>query len=146
MCSSDLKSGDSNAAEAFRRVTGVSVVGGKFVYVRGLGDRYTNTQVNNSPIPSPEPEKRTVPLNLFSTSIIESISAIKTFTPDMPGTFAGGTVQVKTKAYPDRMILDLKTGMSYNSNFRQENPYQVSFIGKNDIWGYDNGQIGRAHV
>ena len=133
------KSGDSNAAEAFRRVTGVSVVGGKFVYVRGLGDRYTNTQVNNSPIPSPEPEKRTVPLNLFSTSIIESISAIKTFTPDMPGTFAGGTVQIKTKAYPDRMIVDLKTSVSDNSNFRLDNPYQVSFIGKNDIWGYDNG-------
>jgi len=62
------------------------------VYVRGLGDRYTQTQMNGVPVPSPNPEKKTVPLNMFSSSLIESITAAKTFTPDLPGAFAGGSV------------------------------------------------------
>jgi hypothetical protein len=89
------KAGDSNAADAFRRVTGVSVVD-NIVAVRGLGDRYTNTQLNNSDLATPEPEKRAVPLDLFSISIISGLSAKKTFTPDLPGTFAGGVVNIKT--------------------------------------------------
>ena len=108
------KAGDSNAADAFRRVTGVSVVD-NIVAVRGLGNRYTNTQLNNSDLATPEPEKRAVPLDLFSVSIISGLSAKKTFTPDLPGTFAGGVVNIQTLAYPDRRIMKLKFGSGINS-------------------------------
>ncbi len=126
------KAGDSNAADAFRRVTGVSVVD-NIVAVRGLGDRYTNTQLNNSDLATPEPEKRAVPLDLFSISIISGLSAKKTFTPDLPGTFAGGVVNIKTLAYPDRKIMKLKFGAGTissidNSRFRTSNN-GINFFG-----------------
>ena len=132
------KAGDSNAADAFRRVTGVSVVD-NIVAVRGLGDRYTNTQLNNSDLATPEPEKRAVPLDLFSISIISGLSAKKTFTPDLPGTFAGGVVNIKTLAYPDRKIMKLKFGAGTissidNSRFRTSNN-GINFFG---IDGNDN--------
>ena len=126
------KAGDSNAADAFRRVTGVSVVD-NIVAVRGLGDRYTNTQLNNSDLATPEPEKRAVPLDLFSISIISGLSAKKTLTPDLPGTFAGGVVNIKTLAYPDRKIMKLKFGAGTissidNSRFRTSNN-GINFFG-----------------
>ena len=84
------KSGDSNAAEAMRRVTGVTIRDGKFPVVRGLGERYTAVQVNSSPLPSPEPDKKAVPLDLFPTSLINGIKVLKTYSAEMPGEFGGG--------------------------------------------------------
>ncbi len=96
------KSGDSDAASALKRVTGVTVVGGRFVYVRGLGERYSSTLLNGSTLPSPDPERRVVPLDLFPSSIIGSILVQKTFSPDLPGEFGGGTVVLRTKEVPKR--------------------------------------------
>lgn len=76
------RAGDSDAAAALRRVTGLTVIGGKYVYVRGLGDRYSATLLNGSALPSPEPEKRVVPLDLFPTSLLEAVVIQKTFSPD----------------------------------------------------------------
>ena len=133
------KAGDSNAAEAMRRITGVSIMDGKFPIVRGLGDRYTNTQVNNAPIPSPEPDKKAVPLDLFPTALLDGIVALKTFTPDLPGTFAGGSLNIKTKAYPDRKIFNLKFSLSQNTNLLDNNKMRLGDKGKYDFWGYDDG-------
>lgn len=133
------KSGDSNAAEAMRRITGVSIMDGKFPIVRGLGDRYTNTQVNNAPIPSPEPDKKAVPLDLFPAALLDGIVALKTFTPDLPGTFAGGSLNIKTKAYPDKRIFNLKFSLKQNTNLIENNQMRVGDVGKNDFWGYDDG-------
>jgi hypothetical protein len=133
------KSGDSNAADAMRRVTGVSVLDGKYVYVRGLGHRYTTAQMNNAPVPSPEPERRTVPLNLFPAEILESVSAFKTFTPDLPGAFAGGSVNIRTKAYPDNRMIKFSASVSDNSYLYDNIRFAVGGHGKNDFWGYDDG-------
>jgi outer membrane receptor protein involved in Fe transport len=109
------RSGDSDAAAALRRVTGLTVIGGKYVYVRGLGDRYSATLLNGSALPSPEPEKRVVPLDLFPTSIIESVVIQKTFSPDRPAEFGGGVVEVRTRSIPDDPVLSLSVSGSYDA-------------------------------
>ncbi|MBD3273996.1 MAG: TonB-dependent receptor plug domain-containing protein, partial [Candidatus Marinimicrobia bacterium] len=133
------QTGVSDAEDALTRVTGVSVMGDNNVYIRGLGDRYNQTQMNGVPVPSPDPEKKTVPLDMFSTSLLESVTAIKTFTPDLPGVFAGGGVNIQTKAYPDNRVLDFNIGANYNMYAASDIRYRMVDEGEYDFWGYDNG-------
>ena len=133
------RSGDSNAADALKRLPGVSVREGKFPIVRGLGERYTSTQMNSAPIPSPEPDKKSVPLDLFPTALLESISAIKTFTPDLPGVFAGGSINIKTKAYPDERLMNFKVSLGDNSSLHGNPVFYKTYQGKHDYFGFDDG-------
>lgn len=94
------KSPDSDAAQAAQRVSGVTVQRGGLVNVRGLGERYTTTQLNGTRVPSPEPEKRTVPLDLFPSNLLETVATSKTFTPDQPGDFSGAQLEIKTREFP----------------------------------------------
>ncbi len=98
------KSGDSHVADAVRRVTGVTIMEDKFLVVRGLGDRYSSAQLNSVGMPSPESDRRSVPLDLFSTALISGIDVAKSYRPDLPGAFGGGNVNIKTKLYPSRTI------------------------------------------
>ena len=93
------KSGDSHVADAVRRVTGVTIMNDKFLVVRGLGDRYSSAQLNSVGMPSPESDRRSVPLDLFSTSLISGIDVAKSYRPDLPGAFGGGNVNIRTKLY-----------------------------------------------
>ncbi len=95
------KSGDSSVASALKRVSGITIVGGKYVYVRGLGDRYSTVMLNDLHVPSPEPTKRVVPLDIFPTSVVESITIQKSYTGDLPASFGGGTVLIKSKDIPE---------------------------------------------
>lgn len=115
------KSGDSTAAGALKRVTGLTVVGGKFVYVRGMGSRYSSSLLNGSTLPSPEPNKRVVPLDMFPTSVLEKVTVQKTYTPDMPGNFGGGTVRMETREYPEEFEfgLDLSVGGTTDTTLQQ---------------------------
>jgi outer membrane receptor protein involved in Fe transport len=101
------KSGDSDAAAALSRVTGITVVGGRYVYVRGLGERYSSVQLDGSMIPSPDPERRVVPLDLFPASAISGITVQKTHSPILPGEFGGGMVQLATKGIPEEFTLSV---------------------------------------
>lgn len=98
------KSPDSDAAQAVQRVSGVNVQDGKYVFVRGLGDRYTQSSLNGARIPSPEPEKKVVPLDLFPAGLLQTITTTKTFTPDQPGDFAGAQVDIQTREFPAQRI------------------------------------------
>ncbi|HRY01112.1 MAG TPA: carboxypeptidase regulatory-like domain-containing protein, partial [Xanthomonadaceae bacterium] len=90
------RNGDSDAAGALKRVTGLTLVDGKFIYVRGLGERYSSTLLNGAQIPSPDPTRRVVPLDLFPTEILSGIVVQKTYSADMPAEFGGGTIQLRT--------------------------------------------------
>jgi outer membrane receptor protein involved in Fe transport len=94
------RSPDGDAAAAARRVSGVTIEDGKFPSVRGLGERYTTTALNGARIPSPEPERKMVPLDLFPTGLLQSITTAKTFTPDLPGDFSGAQINIRTRSYP----------------------------------------------
>ncbi|MEO8194586.1 MAG: outer membrane beta-barrel protein [Gemmatimonadales bacterium] len=109
------RSGDGDAAQAVKRVSGVTLQDGKYVFVRGLGERYTTASLNGARIPSPEPEKKVVPLDLFPSGLLESITTTKTFTPDQPGDFSGAQVNVRTREFPGRGMVTWSTGVGYNS-------------------------------
>ena len=94
------RSPDGNAAQAIQRVSGVSVQDGKYVIARGLGERYTTTSLNGSRVPSPEPERKVVPLDLFPSGLIQTVTTTKTFTPDMSGDFSGANVDIRTREFP----------------------------------------------
>jgi outer membrane receptor protein involved in Fe transport len=111
---------DSNAAEAVKRVSSTSLVDGRYVYVRGLGERYSTALLDNVALPTPEPEKRVVPLDLFPASMLESVFTVKTFTPDLPGDFAGGLVSIQTKDVPDEPFFRISTGAGWSSNLADE--------------------------
>ncbi len=109
------RSPDSDASQAVQRVSGVTVQDGRYVFVRGLGERYTTTSLNGSRIPSPEPERRVVPLDLFPSNLLDGITTTKTFTPDQPGDFSGGQVDLRTREFPLRRVFTLGLSTGYNS-------------------------------
>ncbi|MBK6488227.1 MAG: TonB-dependent receptor [Gemmatimonadetes bacterium] len=109
------RSPDSDAAQAVQRVSGVTVQDGKYVFVRGLGERYTTTQLNGTRVPSPEPERRVVPLDMFPSNLLESITTSKTFTPDQQGDFSGALVEIKTREFPARTQFAYSLTMGANS-------------------------------
>lgn len=109
------RSPDSDASDAIIRVTGVSVVDNQFVVVRGLSERYSNTLLNGAELASPEPTRRVVPLDLFPASLLESVVTTKTATPDRPGDFAGGSVEIRTKEFPEEAVREFKVSGSFNS-------------------------------
>ena len=109
------RTGDDNAAAALTRLTGLSVVSGRFVYVRGLGDRYSSALLNGSPLPSPEPLRRQVPLDLFPSNILNGATVQKTFSPNYPGEFGGGVIDLRTLKAPKENFFTLKAGTGFNS-------------------------------
>lgn len=132
------RASDSDAAEALQRVTGVSVVGGKYVFVRGLGDRYSSTRVNGASLSSPEPNRRTIPLDIFPTGLIEAITIHKTYTPDMPGEFGGGVVDVVTRSVVDRRSFSQKFKLGWSENVSEQG--FLGYRGGNwDFLGIDDG-------
>ena len=128
----------SSAGEAIKRVTGVSIVGGRYVFVRGLGERYSNTLLNNVEIPSPEPNRRVVPMDIFPASLLASLQTVKTFSPDQPGGFAGGSVQVFTKDFPEELTMSLS--MSSGFNTQATGADGLTYPGGSlDFLGFDDG-------
>src|SRR5215831_6333751 len=114
------KSPDKNAAEVLRRVTGLSVSDGKYVFVRGMGERYSSTEVDGVRIASPEENKRVVPLDLFPSNLVENIVVQKTYTSDRSGEFGGGDVQIHTKDFPGARTwsLSIAPGVEDGVTFR----------------------------
>jgi TonB dependent receptor/CarboxypepD_reg-like domain/TonB-dependent Receptor Plug Domain len=132
----------SDAADAIVRVTGVSVLDDKFVVVRGLAERYSNTLLNGVELTSPEPLKKIVPLDLFPASLLESIITSKTATPDRPGDFAGGSVEITTKEFPEKPVAEVSVSMGYNSEGTFRKVRQLPQRGL-DFLGFDDGDRRR---
>ncbi len=109
------RSPDSDAGQAVQRVSGVTVQDGKYVFVRGLGERYTTTSLNGARVPSPEPERKVVPLDMFPSSLIETITTSKTYTPDQSGDFSGAQVDIRTREFPGRRQLSLAVTSGFNT-------------------------------
>lgn len=128
----------SDAAGALQKVTGVSVVGAGYVYVRGLGERYSSTQLNGAAIPTTEPDKRVVPLDMFPAGMIESINIAKTYSPDLPAEFSGGLVQLKTIEFPAQKIFTLTTKSGYNSVTTGKD-FLTYPGGSSDFFGFGGG-------
>ena len=135
----------SSAGEAIKRVTGVSIVGGRYVFVRGLGERYSNTLLNNVEIPSPEPNRRVVPMDIFPASLLASLQTVKTFSPDQPGGFAGGSVQVFTKDFPEELTMSLSMSSGFNTQATGEDGLTYPG-GSLDFLGFDDGSRALPNI
>ncbi len=133
------KSGDNDVAAAVRRVSGVTVEGGKYVYVRGLGDRYSKTTLNGAEVPGLDPSRNTVQMDLFPTNLIDNIVIYKTFSPYLPGSFTGGLVDISTKDFPDQFTLNASASFSYNGNANFNDNFLSYEGGANDALGFDDG-------
>lgn len=133
------RSGDSDAAAALTRVTGISLEGSKYVYVRGLGDRYVKTVLNGAEVPGLDPNRNTVQMDLFPSNLLDNLMVSKTFTPDMPGSFSGGLVNITTKDFPDRFTLQFSTTIGYNDQATFNSRFLSSNKGATDWLGFDDG-------
>jgi len=109
------RSPDSDAGQAIQRVSGVTVQDGRYVLVRGLGERYTTTSLNSARLPSPEPDRKVVPLDLFPASLLEGVQTSKTFTPDQPGDFSGAQVNLRTREFFAGRVMSWSLSTGYNS-------------------------------
>ncbi|MCJ2185575.1 TonB-dependent receptor domain-containing protein [Novosphingobium beihaiensis] len=137
------RTGEGDIAGALGRVTGLSVVGNGYVYVRGLGDRYSLALLNGSPLPSPEPLKRVVPLDLFPTSVIASSLVQKSYSVNFPGEFGGGVINLTTKAIPTESFLTIGGGIGWDSE--STNKLGYTYYGSKTDWtGYDNGNRNKS--
>ncbi|MET0280151.1 MAG: outer membrane beta-barrel protein [Steroidobacteraceae bacterium] len=132
------RTGEGDVAGALSHVPGLSVVGGGFVYVRGLGDRYSLALLNGSPLPSPEPLRRAVPLDLFPTDVIASSLVQKTYSPNYTGEFGGGVINLTTLAIPRQPFLKFGVGVGANTATTGGTGYDY-YGSKRDWTGYDGG-------
>ena len=132
------KNSDGNASAALKRVSGVTILNGKDVYVRGLGDRYSNVQLNGATMPSVNPDKKEVPLDIFPSNILDNIIIQKTFTADQPGEFSGGSVQLETKNFVGESFFNVSVGTNYNSisTFKSAIDHEA---GSMDFLGFEDG-------
>ncbi len=131
--------GAGTAAAALERVTGTSIQDGKFVVIRGLADRYTNVTLNGSRLPSPDPDRRSVQVDVFPGKLIGSISAYKTFTPDLYADGSGGSVDIETKNYPSEPVFSASVGFSYNTNTTFNDRYASYEGGGSGVFAKDGG-------
>lgn len=133
------KSGSGDAASAMSKVTGASVVGGKYIYIRGLGERYSSTMLNGAELPSADPDKKSFQLDLIPGNMLDNINTIKTFTPDKPGSFTGGLVDVTLKSYPEELSVSFSSSVGYNSIATGNSNFLLGNKGGSDYLGFDDG-------
>lgn len=136
----------SDAANAMQKVTGATVSGGKYIYIRGLGDRYSLSQLNGLIIPSTDPYRNSAQLDLIPSNLLDNIITAKTFTPDQPGTFTGGNVDIKTKSFPEQMTFNVSVSGSYNTQSHFINDFLTHNDGNGDYFGYDDGSRDRPSL
>ena len=136
-------SGASNIATAVKSVPGVSVEGGKYVYVRGLGDRYTKTTLNGVDIPGLDPDRNTIQMDVFPTSIIDNIIVIKSAAAEFPADFTGGVVDIITKDFPTKFEASISVGAAFNPSMHGKDNFLQGNSSSTDFFGYDDNSRAR---
>lgn len=133
------KTGDSDAASAMKRVTGVSVSEGKYVYIRGLSDRYTKTTLNGVDIPGLDPDRNTLQMDIFPTNVVDNLIVYKNFSADLPADFTGGLIDIAIKDFPENKTSNITVSTGYNPNYNFNNNFLGYKGGKTDFLGFDDG-------
>ncbi len=140
------RTGDSDVGAAIKRVTGVSVENGKHVIVRGLGDRYSKTILNGMDVPGLDPDRNSVQLDIFPTNLVDNIIVYKSFTPDLPGDFSGGMVNIITKDFPSAKTFSASISGSFNPDMHFNNNFITYEGSATDILGFDNGKRANPYT
>lgn len=129
---------DKNTSDVLKRISGASIQDNRFVIVRGLNDRYNAALLNGAPLPSSEPDRKAFSFDIFPSNMLDNLVITKTASPDLPGEFAGGVVQINTKSVPDKDFQSISIGSGYNTitTFKEQKTYKGSGT---DWLGFDNG-------
>ena len=129
---------DKNTSDVLKRISGASIQDNRFVIVRGLNDRYNAALLNGAPLPSSEPDRKAFSFDIFPSNMLDNLVITKTASPDLPGEFAGGVVQINTKSVPDKDFQSITVGSGYNTitTFKEQKTYKGSGT---DWLGFDNG-------
>lgn len=129
---------DKNTGDVLKRVSGTTVQDNKFVIIRGLSDRYNTALLDGAPLPSTEPNRKAFSFDIIPSNLVDKVIITKTATPDLPGDFAGGAVQVTSKDIPDRNFLTVTLSEGYNtaSTFKD---FKSGVRNTTDYFGFDNG-------
>ena len=131
---------DGNAGQSLKRVTGLTLMNDKFIYVRGLNERYSNTMLNGASLASTEPDKKAFAFDMFPSEFIENAKVIKSYSPDLPANFAGGLVILNTVEFPYKKSFKINITSSIMDNLTFHNNGYINYIGSsNDKFGYDDG-------
>ena len=138
--------GDATAVDAVKRVTGVTIEGGKYVYVRGLGDRYSKTMLNNADIPGLDPDKNTLQMDIFPTNLIGNITVSKNFTADMPADFTGGLLNIETIDFPENHEMKISLSTAYNPKMNLNSNFLTYEGGSLDYLGFDDGSRSLPNI
>lgn len=136
------KTGVSDAGDIVGKVAGATVVDGKFAIIRGLPERYASATLNGGEIPSADPYRKSVQLDLFPAGMIDKVIVVKTFTPDQPGGFTGGAIDIIAKSFPERFQFSLSAGVGYNSQATFNDGFLTYSGGGTDWLGWDDGKRG----
>lgn len=131
--------GASNLASAVKNIPGVSIEGGKYVYVRGLGDRYTKSILNGIDIPGLDPDRNTIQMDLFPTNILDNVIVLKSASAEYPADFTGGIVDIVTKDFPTKPEYTISLGTGYNPDMHFNDKFLTYTGSDTDIFGYDDG-------
>ncbi|MCC6271623.1 MAG: outer membrane beta-barrel protein, partial [Microbacteriaceae bacterium] len=131
--------GVSDAADIMTKVTGTTVVDGKFAVIRGLGDRYNLTLLNGAEVPTADPYRRAAQLDMIPAGMIDRMLVSKTVTPDLPGGFAGGAANIVTRSFPEKFVLTGSLGVEYNTQSTGNPDYLTYRGGATDWAGFDDG-------
>jgi len=132
------KTPDRSTSDVIKRVSGATIQDNKFAIIRGMNDRYVSAYLNGAPLPSSESDRKAFSFDIFPANLLDNIVILKTATPDLPGDFAGGVIQVNTKSIPDKSFYSLSIGTGYNTQttFKEFKTYEG---GKRDWLGIDDG-------
>lgn len=133
-----VRVGDPNVASALRRVPGLTLVDDKFIYVRGLGERYSSAQLNSALVPSPDLQRNVIPLDIFPAEVIESLAVQKVYSADMPANFGGGNVDIRTRALPNDLLVNVTVGTGWSSASTGKDGLTYNG-GGDDSFGTDDG-------
>ncbi len=136
--------GDSTVGDALRRVPGITLVADKYIYIRGLGERYSSSSLNGAQIPSPDLTRNVIPLDVFPTSIVRSLRVQKSWSADLPANFGGGAVDIRTKGIPDQFALNFELGGGHNTLSSGEGLTYTG--GGDDRFGTDDGSRALSPV
>jgi TonB-dependent receptor len=131
------RTGDSTVSLALRRVPGLTLVNDQFIYVRGLGERYSSTLLNNAQVPSPDLTRNVLPLDIFPSEILQALAVQKSYSPDMPAAFGGGNVNILTRGIPNEPVVLVEVGSGFNSESGDDGLTYVG--GRDDSLGTDDG-------
>ena len=119
---------DKTTSDVLKRISGTSIQDNKFVIIRGLNDRYNTTYLNGSPLPSTEPDKKAFSFDIFPANMLDNLLIHKTASPDLPGEFAGGVIDINTKSTPDKNFQSISVGAGYNTITTNKTKYQANDI------------------